>query len=239
MHEARTRLAGLQTCLIEGIGAAQLRVVFLHGYNMRASDLTPFAHSLSIPGVAYAFPQAETQVSAAGYAWWPAVGPRAADQPGPARDLWEVCPVGRDSARRQISELVAALRARTGEAVVLAGFSQGGMLACDCVLMDQTDVVSLVMMSASCISFREWYERRARLRGLPTFISHGRSDADLAFTAGQRLASFCSDSGASLSWVPFEGGHEIPFPVWKGFKQFLRNHLTDRSRTFPHAYAAQ
>ena len=60
MDERHTRLADLQTCLIDEPSAARLRIVFLHGYDMQASDLTPFAHSLAIPGVAYAFPQAPT-----------------------------------------------------------------------------------------------------------------------------------------------------------------------------------
>src|SRR5262244_2424728 len=104
MDERHTRLAGLQTCLIDGPTVAKLRIIFLHGYDMRASDLTPFAHSLAIPGVAYAFPQAPTAVSARGYAWWPSVCPQSADAPGGARDLWHEYPVGRELAREMLSE---------------------------------------------------------------------------------------------------------------------------------------
>src|SRR6266404_4452518 len=112
MYERHTQLAGLQTCLIGEPSAAALRIVFLHGFDMRASDLTPFAHSLAIPGVAYAFPQAPIAVSATGYAWWPGVRPKSPEQPGDARDLWEEHPAGRGPARAMIRDLLESLRAR-------------------------------------------------------------------------------------------------------------------------------
>jgi phospholipase/carboxylesterase len=223
MDERHTRLADLQTSLIDGPGAAKLRIIFLHGYDMRASDLTPFAHSLAIPGAAYAFPQAPTAVSATGYAWWPSVGPREEGSAGPPRDLWQEHPPGRELARAMICGLIESLRDEFAEPLMLAGFSQGGMLACDAVLMESVEVEALALMSSSCIASSEWQQRRERLARMPAFVSHGREDMDLAFEAGQRLASFLTSSGASVTWMPFDGGHEIPFPVWKRFKQFVQS----------------
>jgi phospholipase/carboxylesterase len=236
MDERHTRLADLQTCLIEGPGAAEFRIIFLHGYDMRASDLTPFAHSLAIPGVAYAFPQAPAAVSARGYAWWPGVGPRPEGSGSSPRDLWQEYPAGRDIARAMIRDLIDTLRAECAEPLMLAGFSQGGMLACDAVLMESVDVAALALMSASCIASGEWQRHREHLTGMPAFVSHGRSDADLAFGAGQRLASFLTSSGASVTWMPFDGGHEIPFPVWKRFKQFVRSIPRVANEGLPHAH---
>jgi phospholipase/carboxylesterase len=238
MQELLTRIAGLKTVLIDGPGTPQLRIVFLHGYNMQASDLTPFAHSLAVPGVAYAFPQASNRVSENGYTWWPGTGPRPVGQSGPPRDLWQAEPEGRALARSAISNLIAELRAEDDGPIALAGFSQGGMLACDTVVMEQPDVVSLAMMSASCIALTQWNERRRRLAGVTTFVSHGREDSDLAFSAGQRLAHFVSSSGALLTWFPFSGGHEIPFPVWKRFKQFVKANVAELNRALPDAYEA-
>jgi len=235
MYERHTQLAGLQTCLIDERSAAALRIVFLHGFDMRASDLTPFAHSLAIPGVAYAFPQAPIAVSATGYAWWPEVRPRSPARFGPARDLWQEHPGGREPARAMIRDLIGSLRAQCDEPCVLAGFSQGGMLACDSVLMDAVEVAGLAIMSASGIAGTEWLGQRAQLEGVPAFVSHGRSDPDLSFDAGQRLASFLSSGGATVTWMPFEGGHEIPFSVWKGFKRFLQ--ATLRAATKDNTYA--
>jgi phospholipase/carboxylesterase len=235
MQERHTRLANLQTCLI-GPSVAKLRIVFLHGYDMQASDLTPFAHSLAIPEVAYAFPQAPTAVSATGYAWWPGGRPRSAVEPHIARDLWQEYPAGRDSARAMIRELLQALRREFAQPLILAGFSQGGMLACDSVLMEDAEVTALAMMSASCIATTEWNERRERLNGVTAFVSHGRGDPDLSFAAGQRLAGFLTSGGAAVTWTPFEGGHEVPFSVWRQFKRFVQATAREANEDVAHAY---
>ncbi|MEJ1963847.1 MAG: hypothetical protein WDO56_20740 [Gammaproteobacteria bacterium] len=238
MEERYTQVADLQTCLVDTPAKARLRVVFLHGHDMKASDLTPFAHSLGIPGVAYAFPQAPTAVSATGYAWWPRVTAGADVRPGVPRDLWQDYPAGREPARALIRNLLAALRSECDEPLALAGFSQGGMLACDTVLMEDVDVTALAMLSASCIASSDWLERRARLEGAATFVSHGRSDPDLAFDAGLRLARFLDASGAAVTWMPFDGGHEIPFTVWRRFKQFVQGTLRDSNEDMASAYEA-
>ena len=223
MDERRTQLAGLTTCLIGERAPARIRVVFLHGFAMQPSDLTPFAHSLAIPGVAYAFPQAPLRVAATGYAWWAGCGrPKSQSESVAARDLWDEVPAGREAARARLAEFLDVLQSRYVEPLVLAGFSQGGMLACDSVLMNGTEVCGLAAMSASGIAGAQWAERPRWLAGVPAFVSHGREDHDLSFAAGQRLAGFLSASGASVDWLPFDGGHGIPFQVWKGFKRFLQ-----------------
>lgn len=223
MDEQHRRVAGLRTCLIEGTPAAELMIVFLHGYGMRAADLAPFAHSLAIPGVAYAFPEAPLPASGGGYAWWPIAADRRAAELRP-RDLAEASPAGRAQARGLVRDLLAELAAQSAaRPVLLAGFSQGGMLACDTVLFERIRVEGLVMMSASRIAIDEWQTRADRLQGLRTFVSHGRTDPDLAFGAGERLEEFLTSSGALVTWVPFAGGHEIPFPVWRQFRNFARD----------------
>lgn len=215
------RIAGLDTWLI-GAANPSLRIVFLHGYDMTAAHLTPFGHSLAVPGVAYAFPQAPDAVSVTGRAWWTRTGAHDGVVPDIPRDLWQTNPEGRIRARLRISDFVTTLRRQCPEPIVLAGFSQGGMLACDAVLLADVEVAGLALMSASCIAFSEWHERRQRLEQMPSFISHGRGDLDLSFAAGQRLSTFFRDAGAALTWVPFDGGHNIPFPVWRQFKQFIK-----------------
>jgi phospholipase/carboxylesterase len=82
-------------------------------------------------------------------------------------------------------------------------------------------IEALVLLSASRIAVRDWQPHRARLSDLPVFVSHGTADQDLAFAAGERLRDFVLESGARTSWVPFEGGHEIPLVVWRGLRKFL------------------
>jgi len=227
MEEHHRRLAGLETCLIRDAARPRVTIVFLHGYAMRPADLTPFAHSLGIPGASFVFPQAPLCVSGGRYAWWPMCQEaRAAALHGGARDLADQHPLGRPRARALVRQLLEQLIADgEGEPVLLAGFSQGGMLACDTVLFEDVRVDGLAMLSSSCIALDEWTQNSSRLQGLPAFVSHGRHDADLAFAAGERVGHFLHDSGASVRWAPFDGGHEIPFSVWRHFRSFARETL--------------
>jgi phospholipase/carboxylesterase len=222
MHEQHNQIAGLQTCSIRSADVSKLTIVFLHGYGMDAADLTPFAHSLAIPGAAYVFPQAPLKAMGRGHAWWPMADQESASaRPRAARDLAAQTFVGREASRVLIRELVDTLLTQSaGEPLILAGFSQGGMLACDTVLMEGSDVAGLALMSSSCIAMDEWQIHQHRLRDLPAFVSHGREDPDLSFAAGERLKDCLIQGGASVTWVPFEGGHEIPFLVWRQFRRF-------------------
>ena len=223
MDEQLRQVAGLDTRVIGTPGSAELMIVFLHGYGMRASDLTPFAHSLSIPGAAYAFPQAPMPAAIGGYTWWPIdEDARAAGIRAGARDLSGFDPPGRVRARSLIADFVAEMSIDSNRPMLLCGFSQGGMLACDCVLFDAVAVDGLALLSSSCIDLAGWNSRANRLNRLPVFLSHGRADRDLAFAAGERLRQFLTDAGALVDWEPFDGGHEIPFRVWRRFRQFAR-----------------
>jgi phospholipase/carboxylesterase len=223
MDERHTQLAGLETCLIRDSARPRVTIVFLHGYGMRPADLTPFAHSLGVPGASYVFPQAPLCVSSGRYAWWPMCQGGWTASPRQARDLAGEHPSGRQGARELVRNLIEQLIADgEGEPILLAGFSQGGMLACDTVLFERVRVDGLAMMSSSCIAIDEWNQKGGRLKGLSAFVSHGRRDDDLAFAAGERVGNFLHDSGACVRWVPFDGGHEIPFSVWRQFRSFAR-----------------
>jgi phospholipase/carboxylesterase len=190
-------IAGLRTTAV-GLPDAPLTLVLLHGYAMRPADLSPFAHSLGTPAC-FLLPEGPHPSSIGGHAWWTIdlEAREAALSRGP-RDLTEDYPQGLAAARHQLGRFLDAATAEfPARPLVLGGFSQGGMLALD------------------------WQPHRARLRELPVFISHGSADPDLAFAAGERLRDFVLESGARASWVPFEGGHEIPLVVWRGLRKFL------------------
>ncbi|MEO6688976.1 MAG: hypothetical protein ABIS07_13165, partial [Dokdonella sp.] len=108
-----------------------------------------------------------------------------------------------------------------GRRLVLVGFSQGGMLAMDYTLHDGCPD-ALVLLSSSRIAFSDWEPRLRRLAGLPVLVAHGHADAELAFAAGENLRDAAIAGGAVVSWVPFDGGHEIPLVVWRSLRQFLR-----------------
>ena len=219
--ERLLEIAGLRTTVI-GPEDAPLTVVLLHGYAMRPSDLAPFAHSLGIPAL-FLFPQGLHSSPMGGHAWWEVDldAREAAISAGP-RDLAEDSPRGLPLARQRLGEFLNAVAAKyPSPKRVLGGFSQGGMLSLDYVLRGSRPVDGLALLSASRIALSEWLPHRDRLRDFPVFISHGNTDGDLAFAAGERLRDWVSESSARVTWVPFEGGHEIPLVVWRGLRKFL------------------
>jgi phospholipase/carboxylesterase len=218
-------IAGLRTTAI-GDPNAPMTLVLLHGYAMRPSDLSPFAHSIGIPAY-FLLPQGPLASPDGGHAWWDVdLEARAAALAAGPRDLANDYPQGLTAARHQFGEFLAAVTAEVKpRRTVIGGFSQGGMLALDHVLRGNqlagTRVDGLALLSTSRLALQDWEPRRERLRHLPVFLSHGSTDRDLAFATGERLRDFLLESAAQLTWTPFDGGHEIPLVVWRGLRKFL------------------
>jgi len=215
-------VAGLSTTVAGSATTAKLTVVFLHGYAMDTHDLVPFAHSMRAPAI-FMFPQGPHQAESAGRAWWniDLDKRRAALQLGP-RDLFDEYPTGREVTRSRLREFVEAIKRDYPEhSVVLAGFSQGGMAICDLLLHEPVTVQGLALLSTSRLAFDEWRPNANRMEGLPILISHGETDDDLSFEAGEKLRDWLVESGADVTWVPFQGGHQIPLGVWRRLRQFL------------------
>lgn len=223
MQETTRRIAGLETVVCTPESSAVGSIVLLHGFAMRPADLAPFAHSLGVSARFY-FPQGITPIPKRGFAWW-SIDEEAravALRRGP-RDLAEADPSSRPVARAALEAFLGEIAAAGGASpLVLGGFSQGGMLACDALLQTAVPIAGLVMMSASRLAIGDWQTRASRLRQLPVFVSHGLDDADLAFSAGERLRDWLTSAGADVNWVPFRGGHQIPMVVWRELRRFFR-----------------
>jgi phospholipase/carboxylesterase len=230
MHDRIEIIAGLRTTIIAPQKDPTALVAFLHGYAMQPSDLVPFAHSMGA-AVTFYFPQAPHVAEPAGHAWWniDLDRRRAALAQGP-RDLADEYPAGRELMRAQLIQFIASIRRDRGHLpIVLAGFSQGGMAICDLLTHEDVSVDAIALMSTSRLAFEEWRRGSHRLSGLPILVSHGSEDDDLSFLAGERLRDWLSDSGAHITWVPFDGGHQIPLLVWRRLRQFLAKISTVRS----------
>jgi phospholipase/carboxylesterase len=226
LREASEEIGGLRTIVVEPEGQARLVVVMLHGYAMLPEALSPFARSIGIPA-RFLLPEGPLEANPDGRAWWPIDGERRARAlaSGP-RDLSREHPEGVSAARERLLAFLDDARSLSGgPPVVLVGFSQGGMLACDTVLRAQPEIAALALLSSSRITLDEWTPLVHLLEGLRVLVSHGEDDADLAFAAGEALRDLLAEAGAQVTWVPFEEGHEIPLVVWRALKKFLNQIL--------------
>jgi phospholipase/carboxylesterase len=217
-------LAGLRAISVGDRDKARVVMVLLHGFQMEPTDLSPFAHSMGADAWVL-FPEGPLAAGGRGRAWWH-IDPAARDEAikkGP-RDFAVQHPPDLPAARARVIALVAALRAEVGaRPFVLGGFSQGGMLTCDTVLRSTFSLSAMLLLSASRIAFDEWEPLlpSGRLRGLPTLVSHGERDPDLAFSAGTALRDCLTSAGANVTWVPFPDAHEIPLVVWRHVRKLL------------------
>ena len=205
-------------------------VVLLHGFSMTAGDLAPFGASLGVPAT-FLFPEGPLELGGrgpGGRAWWMIdAGKRAAAiARGDERDLGDEDPPGLPAARERVSRLLSEARVRwPGRPLLLGGFSQGAILALDLVLRGRPSLPSLaglILLSGGRVTATAWRALMDGASGLPIFQSHGRFDRDLSFAAAAALASDLRAAGARHTFFAFDGGHEIPLPVLRALKRFLR-----------------
>ena len=209
-------------------------VVLLHGFGAPGDDLVPLGPALNLPpAVRFAFPEAPLVLPGlfmGGRAWWMIdVGrfERAA-MSGTMDQLADEVPEGMAEGRDRVVAMLDALQgelAVAGQNLVLGGFSQGAMLACDVALRDGRPLAGLALMSTTLLARPEWVPLMAARAELPVFQSHGRSDPLLPFSLADELCSELTRAGVAVDWVAFEGGHEIPPPAFIGLRDFLRRIL--------------
>lgn len=222
MTASTEELAGLRTLGVRVGAQPGLVVAMLHGYQMRPEDLSPFASSLGVPAHFY-LPAGPITLPDGNRAWWPIDEERRANTMarGP-RDLATERPPGATAARYALHEWLAGIAGRhDGLPIVAVGFSQGGMLLSELALRERTILRALALLSSSRIFADEWHSLTLHDPDLPVLIAHGRADQDLGFHAGEALAEFYRTRTGSVTWVPFDGGHEIPLVVWRALRKFL------------------
>jgi phospholipase/carboxylesterase len=202
-------------------------LLLLHGYGSSPADWEPFTRTISVPAATrFVFPEApETTVPpdgpVGGRAWW-RLDLESHIAPGQKLpDLAATHPPGMDTAAALVRTLLHDIAWKPGGRVVLGGFSQGAMVASDLAFTTDDDIAALVLLSATPVDEDIWRQGLARRRGLRVFVSHGRSDAILPFASAERFQRELSDAGLVVTWVPFDGGHEVPTAVVVALNAFL------------------
>jgi phospholipase/carboxylesterase len=106
--------------------------------------------------------------------------------------------------------------------VVLGGFSQGAIVASEVAFRSKLRLSALILLSATLVDEPSWESHFGQRRDLPVFIAHGRADAVLPFEAADRFRQKLETAGISVTWRPFEGGHEIPAVVVGALNEFIQ-----------------
>jgi len=203
-------------------------VVLMHGFGAPGTDLIGLWRVLDVPrNVRFAFPEAPVEIPGlfGARAWWMLDLARAeqAMADGPRSYAQEI-PPGMEDATDQVVEMLEALQhelAVQSERLIVGGFSQGSMAACNAVFTRNVTPGGLVILSGTPVNLETWKAGMALKPEVPVFQSHGQNDPLLSFQAAEQLRYEMRDAGLSTEWVPFRGGHEIPMPVLEALGRFL------------------
>ncbi len=224
----RTKMGGLDVVLAGGSdgngGGDGTVLVLLHGFGAPGEDLVPLVSYLGAPaGTRFVFPAAPMSLGlpfSDGRAWWMIdVGRFERDlRAGRGMAFMREVPPGLAAAREKVVALLEELAPRK---LILGGFSQGAMLSVDVALRSGIPLAGLVLLSGTVIAEDEWEPLFDTRRGLRVFQSHGRHDPLLPYAAAERLRLLWESARADVTFVAFDGGHEIPPPVMDGLERFL------------------
>lgn len=210
------------------VGTGSRPVVLLHGFSSSPEEWMPFTATMRLaPGHRFVFPRGpERGANGRGRAWWhlDLVSHTGSDG---LPDLSRTRPDGLAQAAAQVRTLLhryAVAGDGNRGAVILGGFSQGGMLSAEIAFRSDQPLRALVLLSPTVVDEASWRSGFASRKALPVFLAHGRQDRILPFASSARLAEALTEAGLRVTWVPFTGGHDIPSEVVTALNAFLAQH---------------
>jgi phospholipase/carboxylesterase len=194
-------------------------LVLMHGYGSRAEQWLQFEGHIKVPNdgrlVFLQGPLRGPVTGSRGWWWLNIEGHIPEGERLP--DFSTSNPGGIKVASRLVREYLQDIDGP----VVLGGFSQGAMLGGDIAFQTDQDLAGLVLLGGTTVNEAGWVERFPARRRMPIFIAHGRRDAVLPFAIAERLANKLKTAGLSVTWIPFDGGHEVPAIVISELNSFL------------------
>jgi phospholipase/carboxylesterase len=202
-------------------------VMLLHGYGSSAEQWLPYTHTIAVPPSGrFLFPQGPMLIGrndalALGHAWWrlDLASHRRKEQPGV--DLRSIPMQGLARAARLVEVALDDEGNSVRHPFVLGGFSQGAMVSCEVAFASDEPLFALLILSGTPIDSADWRSGMAKRRGLPVFMSHGRQDDVLPYDLAELLHEDLVRAGLEVTFVPFDGGHEIPAGVVEALNAFL------------------
>lgn len=180
-------------------------VVTLHGWGASAHDLLGLAPLLQGGRVLMLCPQGRTEVpigsGVRGYGWFPL---RPGSPPDPAE------------FERAAEELRTFLDQAEGRypiapgKIVVAGFSQGGLMAYDLALRDPAHFAGLAALSSwlpEPVTAR--FPKVAAHEGFPVLVIHGTEDSMLPVERARESRELLRPLGVTITYREFAMAHEI------------------------------
>jgi phospholipase/carboxylesterase len=185
-------------------------VIWLHGLGADGNDFVPIVPELPLPplGIRFIFPHAPMRpVTINGgfvmRAWY---------------DIYAQDLVRQEDERgiRESQDLVEALIAKEGgrgippNRIVLAGFSQGGVVTLQTGLRQPKPLAGLMALSCYLpLAATVDKERHAASQGVPIFMAHGTGDDIVPMARGEAGRDKLTGLGYDVEWHPYPMPHSV------------------------------
>ena len=195
-------------------------IVLLHGYGSRAEQWLQFETAIKVPNngrMVFLQGPLRGPVSGSRGWWWLNIEGHI-----PEGERFPDFSIANPGGIKVASRLVRDYLKKIDGPIVLGGFSQGAMLSGEIAFQTDQPLAGLALLGGTTVNEAAWVERLAARRDLAVFIAHGRHDGVLPFSIAERFANKLKAAGLKVTWLPFDGGHDIPTEVIAAMNAFLQ-----------------
>ncbi|MEO1573802.1 MAG: alpha/beta hydrolase-fold protein [Pseudomonadota bacterium] len=201
----------LDSVIVETPGPIRRSVIWMHGLGADGHDFEPVVPELGLPsdaGVRFIFPHAP-------------VRPVTLNGGMPMRAWFDIASLDRNGpfdtagiaqSVQQVEALIAAeLKAgRSAGDIVLAGFSQGGVIALHTALRYPAALAGVMALSTYLPGHAALVaEASSANKSLPVFLAHGQMDPVLTFDLGEQVRDVLTQAGYPLTWHAYAMAHQV------------------------------
>jgi phospholipase/carboxylesterase len=217
----------LRAVEIEPKGPVRSAVIWMHGLGADGHDFEPIVPYLGVDdlGVRFVFPHAPRRAVSINMgllmpAWFDIASTdfeTGLDEPG----------IGVSAAA--IEALVARERERglASNRILLAGFSQGGLIAAYVALRHAEPLAGALLLSTFVpATILDGKDLSAANAALPIFFAHGSYDPMIPFSLGESSRDRLAALGHEVEWHPYRMQHEVSPDEISDIAAWLRRRLS-------------
>jgi phospholipase/carboxylesterase len=196
-------------------------VIWLHGLGADGHDFEPIVPQLRLPTdlpVRFVFPHApEIAVTAFGgqraRAWFDFNPASGVDLPGLKKSALRI----QDLIQNEIDNGIPA------ERILLAGFSQGGVMAFHTGLYYPKRLAGILALSTFLAEGEKLAAGRAGANAqIPILMCHGQQDTVLPMALGKSSLATLQSAGYAVEWREYPMAHEVCMPEIQEISRWLQ-----------------
>lgn len=220
----------LETLHIENAPQPNASIIWLHGLGADGYDFAPVAQELNLPiPVRFIFPHAPRRPVTLNNghvmpAWYDIAHPDLASHQDGA---------GIRASTAEIEALIAAELAKglTPSRILLAGFSQGGVIALYTGLRQNAALGGILALSTYLpLPDMLAAEATEASRQTPVYLAHGTYDDIIPYSAGMATADWLRRAGYRVDWHHYPMAHSVCAQEIQDIRAFILRVLDNTAK---------